>query len=175
MITATPVRILSALVVSAALAAPAAAQKIVGTTGPVPAPVALDITGLFQEKYASVGDDLFVGGQPTEKALRDLKAKGVNYVVGRAYYADSARGEIIGDRTGFLKLIFKQADMKLLGVHVMGEQATELVHIGLMGMLTGSSAEVFSQACFNFPTLGDLYQDAADDALRRRAETDQAG
>ena len=81
MITATPVRILSALVVSAALAAPAAAQKIVGTTGPVPAPVALDITGLFQEKYASVGDDLFIGGQPTEKALRELKAKGVTTVV----------------------------------------------------------------------------------------------
>lgn len=108
-------------------------------------------------------------------AEEDLKAKGVDYVVGRAYYADSARGEIIGDRTGFLKLVFRRSDMKLLGVHVMGEQATELVHIGLMGMLTDSSAELFSQACFNFPTLGDLYQDAAYDALRRRAEPDQAG
>ncbi len=91
MITATPVRILSALVVSAALAAPAAAQKIVGTTGPVPAPVALDITGLFQEKYASVGDDLFIGGQPTEKALRDLKAKGVTTVVNLRMPQEMAR------------------------------------------------------------------------------------
>ena len=91
MITATPVRILSALVVSAALAAPAAAQKIVGTTGAVPAPVALDITGLFQEKYASVGDDLFIGGQPTEKALRDLKAKGVTTVVNLRMPQEMAR------------------------------------------------------------------------------------
>lgn len=91
MIIATPVRVLSALVVSAALAAPAAAQKIVGTTGPVPAPVALDITGLFQEKYASVGDDLFIGGQPTEKALRDLKAKGVTTVVNLRMPQEMAR------------------------------------------------------------------------------------
>ena len=90
-ITATPVRILSALVVSAALAAPAAAQKIVGTTGAVPAPVALDITGLFQEKYASVGDDLFIGGQPTEKALRDLKARGVTTVVNLRMPQEMAR------------------------------------------------------------------------------------
>jgi NAD(P) transhydrogenase len=102
-------------------------------------------------------------------AEEDLKAKGVDYVVGRAYYADSARGEIIGDSTGFLKLIFQQSDMKLLGVHVLGEQATELVHIGLMAMLTNSTAELFSRACFNFPTLGDLYQDAAEDALHQRA------
>ncbi len=88
---ATPVRILSALLVSAALAAPAAAQKIVGTTGPVPAPVGLDITGLFQEKYASVGDDLFIGGQPTEKALRDLKAKGVTTVVNLRMPQEMAR------------------------------------------------------------------------------------
>ena len=91
----------------------------------------------------------------------DLKAQGVDYVVGRALYADCARGEIIGDCTGFLKLIFRRADMTLLGVHVIGEQATELVHIGLMAMVTGSTAEVFNRACFNFPTLGDLYRDAA--------------
>ena len=59
--------------------------------------------------------------------------------------------------------------MTLLGVHVIGEQATELVHIGLMAMLTGSTAELFNRACFNFPTLGDLYHAAADDALRQRA------
>ncbi|MFO0891985.1 MAG: Si-specific NAD(P)(+) transhydrogenase [Isosphaeraceae bacterium] len=102
-------------------------------------------------------------------AEEDLKARGIDYVVGRAYYAESARGEIIGDSTGFLKLIFQRSDMALLGVHVLGEQATELVHIGLMGMLTRSTAEVFTRACFNFPTLGDLYQDAAEDALNQRA------
>jgi uncharacterized protein (TIGR01244 family) len=70
---------------------PAAAQNIVGTTGPVPAPVALDITGLFQEKFASVGDDLFIGGQPTETALRDLKARGVTTVVNLRMPQEMAR------------------------------------------------------------------------------------
>lgn len=74
---------LAALAMTVALSSSAAAQSIVGPgkTGPVPNPVALDITGLFQEKYASVGDDMFIGGQPTEKALRELKAKGVTTVV----------------------------------------------------------------------------------------------
>ena len=72
---------LTALVL--ALSLPAAAQSVVGKgrTGPAPDPVTLDITGLFQEKFVSVGDDLFIAGQPTEKALRDLKAKGVTTVV----------------------------------------------------------------------------------------------
>jgi NAD(P) transhydrogenase len=99
----------------------------------------------------------------------DLKAQGVDYVVGRARYAESARGEIIGDTTGFLKLIFRREDMTLLGVHVIGEQATELVHIGLMGMLSGCTSDLFTRACFNFPTLGNLYRDAAEDAMCQRA------
>jgi uncharacterized protein (TIGR01244 family) len=65
------------------LAGAASAQSVVGKgkTGPAPDPVNLDITGLFQAKYASVGDDLFIGGQPTERALRELKAKGVTTVI----------------------------------------------------------------------------------------------
>jgi NAD(P) transhydrogenase len=105
----------------------------------------------------------------------DLQAQGVDYIVGRALYADSARGEIMGDSTGFLKLIFRRTDMTVLGVHVIGEQATELVHIGLMAMITDSKADVFTRACFNFPTLGDLYRDAADDALRQRAVVESPG
>lgn len=71
----------------------AAGQSVVGKgkTGPAPEPVALDITGLFQEKYASVGDDLFIGGQPTEQALRDLKAKGVTTVVNLRMPQEMAR------------------------------------------------------------------------------------
>ena len=88
-----PSRTLSftAAVVALALAGHAAAQPVVGTTGAVPAPVALDITGLFQEKYASVGDDVFIGGQPTEQALRDLKAKGVTTVVNLRMPQEMAR------------------------------------------------------------------------------------
>jgi NAD(P) transhydrogenase len=55
--------------------------------------------------------------------------------------------------------------LKLLGVHAIGEQATELVHVGLMALLTGSGAGVFDEACFNIPTLGSLYKVAALDAM----------
>lgn len=82
---------LLAAVFAATFAVPAAAQRVVGTTGPVPAPVALDITGLFQEKFASVGDDVFIGGQPTERALRELKAKGVTTVVNLRMPQEMAR------------------------------------------------------------------------------------
>jgi NAD(P) transhydrogenase len=58
--------------------------------------------------------------------------------------------------------------MKLLGVHAIGEQATELVHIGLMAMLMEASVEIFDEACFNIPTLGQLYKVAALDAAGAR-------
>src|SRR5215471_5278098 len=75
--------VLATLVLTVAFTLPAAAQSIVGKdkTGPVPNPVNLDTTGMFQAKFVSVGDDMFIGGQPTEKALRDLRAKGVTTVV----------------------------------------------------------------------------------------------
>jgi NAD(P) transhydrogenase len=95
----------------------------------------------------------------------DLKSQGVEYVVGRASYAQSSRGEIIGDDTGFLKLLFRRGDMKLLGVHVMGEHASELVHIGVIAMQTDSTVDLFNRVCFNFPTLGDMYKSAAYNAL----------
>ena len=72
---------LAAVLLIASIAPVAGAQSIVGKTGPVPNPVALDTTGLFQAKFVSVGDDMFIAGQPTEKALRDLRAKGVTTVV----------------------------------------------------------------------------------------------
>ena len=97
-----------------------------------------------------------------------LKEKNIPYVVGRARYADNPRGQIIGDEHGLLKLIFDPKDMGLLGVHVVGEQATELVHIGLIAMLAGASASMFNRVCFNYPTLGDLYKYATYDALLKR-------
>jgi NAD(P) transhydrogenase len=102
-----------------------------------------------------------------------LKSQGVDYVVGRASYSQCARGEIIGDETGFLKLLFQRDDMKLLGVHVIGELASEVVHIGVVAMLSDSTAELFNRSCFNFPTLGDLYKIATYDAMVKRAMTDR--
>jgi NAD(P) transhydrogenase len=93
----------------------------------------------------------------TEQSLR---AAGVDYVVGRARYDENARGCIVGDKEGFLKLIFRRDDLKLLGVHAVGELASELVHIGLIVMTAGGGAGIFSDVCFNVPTLGALYQDA---------------
>ncbi|HMG04948.1 MAG TPA: Si-specific NAD(P)(+) transhydrogenase [Chthoniobacterales bacterium] len=97
-----------------------------------------------------------------------LKAKGIACVVGRARYADSPRGQIIGDETGLLKLIFARDDMRLLGVHVVGEQATELIHIGLMAMMSNSGAELLNRTCFNYPSLGDLYKYATYEAMLKQ-------
>jgi NAD(P) transhydrogenase len=98
------------------------------------------------------------------------KEKNLPIVVGRADYDQNPRGKIIGDKIGFLKLIFAREDLKLLGVHVIGEQASELVHIGLLTMMTGGTADLFLSTCFNYPTLGDLYKLAAHDAILKRAE-----
>jgi NAD(P) transhydrogenase len=97
-----------------------------------------------------------------------LKSKGIGYVVGRARYMDNPRGQIVGDESGLLKLIFARDDMRLLGVHVVGEQATELVHIGLVAMMSGSGADLFNRTCFNYPTLGDLYKYATYEAILKR-------
>jgi NAD(P) transhydrogenase len=100
-------------------------------------------------EVAMVGD--------TEQAVH---AAGLNYVVGRARYTDNPRGCIIGEQEGLLKLILQRHDLKLLGVHAIGEGASELVHIGLIAMTTGCDASVFSDLSFNVPTLGAMYQDA---------------
>ncbi|HUR29017.1 MAG TPA: FAD-dependent oxidoreductase, partial [Planctomycetota bacterium] len=99
----------------------------------------------------------------------ELQQKGVDYICGRARYPDNARGTIIGDESGFLKLIFARDDLRLLGVHVIGEIATELLHIGLMALMTRSGAPLFIETCFNYPTLGELYKYATYDALGRRS------
>lgn len=101
----------------------------------------------------------------TERSLRE---KGIPYVVGRASYDQNARGKIVGDERGFLKLLFRESDMRLLGVHALGEQASELVHIGLIAMLCDAGASLFDRACFNYPTLGDLYKQATYLAMLQR-------
>jgi NAD(P) transhydrogenase len=96
-----------------------------------------------------------------------LQKKNTPYIVGRANYRENARGRIIGDQDGFLKLLFRQDDLKLVGVHVMGELATEVVHIGLIAMMCDASANLFGEACLNMPTLGMLYKAAALDVFQK--------
>jgi NAD(P) transhydrogenase len=107
--------------------------------------------------------EISVAGETEESCRKN----NVACVVGRARYENNARGRIIGDSDGFLKLLFRQDDLKLLGVHIMGELATEVVHIGLMAMMCQASANLFVDACFNLPTLGMLYKNATLDALQK--------
>jgi NAD(P) transhydrogenase len=98
----------------------------------------------------------------TEEGLRE---KGIPYLAGRAHFASNPRGQIIGETHGLLKLLFRRDDLKLLGVHVLGEQASELVHVGLTALLTGATARLFLETCFNYPTLSEAYKTAAYDAV----------
>ncbi len=97
-----------------------------------------------------------------------LQKKNIPYVAGVAHYATNARGEIIGDTDGFLKLLFRTDDMKLMGVHIIGEQASELVHIGLTALLTGAGADLFIATCYNYPTLSEIYKYATYTALQAK-------
>jgi pyruvate/2-oxoglutarate dehydrogenase complex dihydrolipoamide dehydrogenase (E3) component len=88
-----------------------------------------------------------------------LQKKGTAYIAGRANYRENARGRIIGDQDGFLKLLFRQGDLKLIGVHVMGELATEVVHIGLIAMMCDASANLFVEAGVTSGALALVEQD----------------
>ncbi len=93
------------------------------------------------------------------------KEKGIDYCVGRALYENNARGHIVGDTSGLLKLIFARADRKLLGVSMIGESATELIHIGMMVLDNGLTIDEFIEQVFNYPTLCEMYKYAAYDGL----------
>ncbi len=98
----------------------------------------------------------------TEESCKEKK---IDYCVGRARYENNARGHIIGDTAGMLKLIFARADRKLLGVSLIGEIATELIHIGLTVLDNGQTIDQFIEQVFNYPTLSETYKYAAYDGL----------
>jgi NAD(P) transhydrogenase len=89
-------------------------------------------------------------------------------VVGRARFDEIARGQIAANPDGLLKLVADGQGKKLLGVQVVGEGASELVHVGLMALLAGWEVDAFIDTIFNFPTLAEAYRVAALDLLRRR-------
>jgi NAD(P) transhydrogenase len=104
----------------------------------------------------------FIG--KTEEQLTD---EDVPYEVGMAYYRETARGQIRGDTTGRLKLIFHRDTRKVLGVHIIGEGAAELVHIGQAVMTLGGTVDYFIDTVFNYPTLAECYKAAAFNGLGR--------
>ncbi|GAC1361570.1 MAG: Si-specific NAD(P)(+) transhydrogenase [Acidobacteriaceae bacterium] len=101
------------------------------------------------------------------KTEEQLTEEDVPYEVGVAYYREIARGQIRGDTTGRLKLIFHRTNHTLLGVHIIGEGASELVHIGQAVMALGGKLDYFVDTVFNYPTLAECYKVAAFNGLNR--------
>jgi NAD(P) transhydrogenase len=100
-------------------------------------------------------------GETTESC----EIRKISYEVGRAKYANNARGQIIGESTGMLKLIFRPDNRQLLGVQIFGEGATELIHLGMAVLESGGTIDTFIELVFNSPTLSELYKYAAYDGL----------
>jgi NAD(P) transhydrogenase len=102
-------------------------------------------------------------GQSEQEAERH----GIDIVVGRALFRDNARGQIVGDRDGMIKLVFDRETRRLIGCHCIGERASELVHIGQAIVALGGTIETLIEMVFNYPTFGEVYKYAAYDALSR--------
>ena len=103
----------------------------------------------------------------TGKTEETLTEEDVPYEVGMAYYRDTARGQIRGDTTGRLKLIFHRETRAVLGVHIIGEEAAELVHIGQAVMTLNGTVDYFAETVFNYPTLAECYKVAAFNGLNK--------
>ncbi len=102
----------------------------------------------------------------TEEELTD---RAIPYEIGISRYRELARGQILGDQTGMLKLLVGADDRSILGVHVFGTNATELVHIGQAVMALGGSVDFLVETVFNYPTLAESYKVAALDATNKLA------
>ena len=126
------------------------------------------VAPLFPLAVYSIPEVAMVG--ETEESCR---GKSVDYCVGRASYRQNARGQIAGDLNGLVKLVFRREDKKLLGVHIIGLAASELVHIGLMVLQTGGTIDTFIDSVFNYPTVGEAYKYAAYDGLGQLAARDR--
>ena len=101
------------------------------------------------------------------KTEEQLTEEGIPYEAGIARYKELARGKIVGDEHGMLKMLIHQDTHKLLGVHIIGTGATELVHIGQAVMALDGEAEFFVNNVFNYPTLAEAYKIAAYNGLNK--------
>jgi NAD(P) transhydrogenase len=107
--------------------------------------------------------EISMAGQTEEELTREA----IPYQLGRASYREIARGQIIGDEIGLLKLLFHLKTHEILGVHIIGEGASELVHIGQAVMVHRGKIEYFIDTVFNYPTLAECYKTAAFDGMNR--------
>jgi NAD(P) transhydrogenase len=101
------------------------------------------------------------------KTEQDLAEAKIPYEVGIARYQALAKGQILGDDQGFLKLLFDRGSLKILGVHIIGEGAAEIIHIGQAALSLGATIEYFRDTVFNYPTLAEAYKVAAFDGLKK--------
>jgi NAD(P) transhydrogenase len=101
------------------------------------------------------------------KNEEELTEHGVPYEVGKANYREIARGQIVGDSTGLLKLIFELDTRQLLGIHIIGEGASDLIHIGQAVLAFNGTVDYFVNTVFNYPTLAECYKTAAFDGVNR--------
>ena len=123
---------------------------------------ATSVPELFPYGIYSIPEVSMVGRNEEE-----LTEQGVPYEVGKAHYREIARGQIIGDSSGLLKLIFQMDTRQLLGVHIIGEGASELIHIGQAVLAFGGTVDYFVNTVFNYPTLAECYKTAAFDGINR--------
>ena len=126
---------------------------------PPPAATSLVPTGVY-----TIPEIACVGLTQTEAA-----AESIDVIIGRADFSEIARAHIVGEPAGFLSLICERDTARVLGVQVIGDGATELVHLGQAAIATGMTAEFFIEQIFNFPTMSEAYKVAAFDALKQRA------
>ncbi len=112
----------------------------------------------------------FIG--PSEEELRQ---QGVDYVVGRGQYAMNPRGQILGDTQGILKLSFETSSLRLLSTHVIGTNASELVHVGQAFLRNSADAWQIAETLYNYPTLSDLYRHGALEAISARRSRGESG
>lgn len=98
-----------------------------------------------------------------------LKESGVDFVSGIARYKELARGQIVGDQWGLLKLVVERKTLRLLGVHIIGDNAADIVHVGQAVMAFEGQVDYFIRNVFNYPTFAEAYKTAAFHAINQRA------
>jgi NAD(P) transhydrogenase len=123
---------------------------------------AVSVPELFPYGIYSIPEISFVG-----KTEQQLTQQSVPYEIGIAHYREIARGQILEDTNGLLKILFHRETRKLLGIHIVGEGATELIHIGQAVLALGGSIDYLVSTVFNYPTLAECYKVAALNGLNR--------
>ena len=128
----------------------------------------------FEVPLSTINPDLYPYGiysvpemSVVGKTEEELRTEGIPYETGTARFRETSRGQILGLREGLLKMMFDLSDRRLLGVHIVGEGATELIHIGQAVLSLGGTLDYFIDSVFNYPTLAETYKIAALDAFNK--------